>query len=109
MTKLRQPRFSHRLAMRYSTGDGALPRGGCTLDLSANGLFLRSPNVLPQGTHVLGRVEFPDGRNAEVHGVVAWNRPATRSVTETTRGGMGLKLLWAENPYFEFLAQAVVP
>ena len=104
MIRPRPLRLAHRLAMRYSTGDGALPRGACTLDVSASGLFVRSQNVLPEGTHVLGRVDLPGGRTVEVHGVVAWNRSATRSLHEVPRGGMGVRLLWAEEPYFEFLA-----
>jgi hypothetical protein len=106
MIQSRQPRFSQRLAMRFSTGDGALPRGACTLDVSANGLFVRSQRVLPEGTHVLGRVDLPGGATAEVHGVVAWSRAAPRSVHEVPRGGMGLRLLWADEPYFQFLARA---
>lgn len=105
MIQPRQPRFTHRIAMQYSTGDGDPLRGACTLDLSANGLFLRTQHVLAEGTHVLGRVDFPDGRSAEVHGVVAWKRAAA-AAAEGVRGGMGLRLLWAEDPYFEFLARA---
>ncbi len=100
----RQQRVRSRVVMRWSTGSGALPRSGCTADLSAGGLFLNSRAVLPVGTHVLGRLELPGGARAEVHAIVVWNRPAPRALNEPTRGGMGLRLLWADGEYFAHLA-----
>lgn len=102
----RPQRMKKRLVVNYSTGDGALPRSGCTLDLSADGLFLNSRTQLPRGTHVIGRVALPGGGTAEVHGVVAWNRRTPHEYDATARGGMGIRLVWAEAAFFEFLASA---
>ena len=104
MGQMRQARFQKRLAVQFSTGDGALPRAGCTLDISPHGLFLNTRAMLPRGTHVLGRVALPHGGEAEVHGIVAWTRPTPRALNALERGGVGLRLLWAEEAYFELLA-----
>jgi hypothetical protein len=104
MKLARSYRFLKRFPLRFSTGDGALPRSGCTTDLSANGLFLNSRALLPPGTHVLGRLELPGGARAEVHAIVAWNRQPPHSLSAGSRGGMGLRLVWAEPTYFQFLA-----
>jgi len=37
MREKRCTRFKKRLAVQFSTGDGALPRAGCTLDISRTG------------------------------------------------------------------------
>ncbi len=100
----RADRTKKRLAMHFSTADGALPRAGCTLDLSAGGLFLNTRAKLPRGSHVLGRLSLPNGRQAEVHGIVAWARETPHALNAIARGGLGLKLVWADSTYFEFLA-----
>ena len=102
MTRL--PRFRKRLIVRFSTADGALPKSGCTLDLSEGGLFLNSRFLLPPGTQVRGRVELPGGGRAEVRGVVSWSRPTPKAINDPARGGMGLRLVWAERAYFDLLA-----
>jgi hypothetical protein len=106
MPTTRPTRFKQRLALRFSTGDGALPRDGCTMDVSSHGLFLNTRAMLPRGTHVLGRVALPHGGEAEVHGIVAWTRPTPRALNAIERGGVGLRLLWAEEAYFRLLARA---
>jgi hypothetical protein len=107
-TKRRPVRYMRRLAVHFSTAEGALPRAGCTFDLSANGMFLNTRALLPEGSHVLGRVALPDGAEAEVHGIVAWNRPTPRALNATARGGLGLRLVWADENYFEYLATSVL-
>jgi Tfp pilus assembly protein PilZ len=99
----RMNRLAKRLIVRYSTGSGALPRSGCTLDLSEGGLFLGSRAQLPPGTPILARIELPDGGRTEVHAIVAWSRPTPRGLNDPARGGMGLRLVWAERSYFELL------
>jgi hypothetical protein len=106
MPNTRQTRFKKRLLVRFSTGDGALPRDGCTTDISPHGIFLNTRAMLPRGTHVLGRVALPYGGEAEVHGIVAWTRPAPRALNAIERGGVGLRLLWAEEAYFDLLTRA---
>lgn len=102
----RAPRLKKRLVMNFSTGEGALPRSGCTLDLSAGGLFLNTRAQLGLGSHVIGRLNLPDGRTTEVHGIVAWGRRTPNALNAIVRGGLGLRLVWAEPSYFEFLARA---
>ncbi len=100
----RSPRFPQRLVVRFSAGDGAWLRSGCTLDLSDGGLFLNSRFLLPEGTRVSGSVELPGGSRIEVGAVVSWSRPTPKAINDPARGGMGLKLVWAERAYFELLS-----
>ena len=102
----RPRRLKKRMAVNYSTASGALPRSGCTLDVSAEGLFLNSRSLLPRGAHVIGRLALPGGRSAEVHGIVAWNRKTPQAYDATARGGMGVRLVWADQSFFEYLAGA---
>lgn len=102
----RPRRIGKRLAVSYSTADGALPRFGCTFDLSPGGLFLNSRTQLPEGSHVIARISLPGGGTAEIHGIVAWSRRTPRAYDAKARGGMGLRLVWAEESWFRFLAQA---
>lgn len=106
MRTQRPTRFKKRLAVHFSTADGALPRAGCTLDVSAGGLFLNTRAKLAPGSHVLGRVALPNGREAEVHGIVVWGRETPQALNAVARGGLGLRLVWAEPGYFEYLAAA---
>lgn len=107
MTRQPRPaRVRRRLVVRFSTGSGAAPKSGCTMDLSSGGMFLNVGWPLAPGTHVLGALELPNGRRAEVHGVVAWARQVPRALDSVLRGGMGLRLLWADSNYFEYLADA---
>lgn len=102
----RTKRFLKRMVIRYSTGTGELPQWGCTMDMSNGGLFMSVAAPLPPGTHVLGRVELPDGRKAEVHGVVTWARALPRAAFDSlVRPGMGLRLLWAESTYYDFVGK----
>ena len=100
----RATRFQHRLPVRFCSGQGELPRDGCTGDVSASGLFLNTRAVLPEGTHVLGRVELPGGGRAEIHGIVTWSRPAPRAMNQVTRGGMGVRLVWGDEAWWTFVA-----
>ncbi|MGI5864408.1 MAG: PilZ domain-containing protein [Myxococcales bacterium] len=100
----RSPRFTKRLVVRFATGDGAWQRSGCTLDLSDGGLFLNSRFLLPQGARVLGSLELPGGSHIELRAVVSWQRPTPKAINDTARGGMGLRLVWAEPAYFELLS-----
>jgi hypothetical protein len=102
----RARRLKKRLAVNYSTADGALPRSGCTLDLSPGGLFLNSRTQLPEGSHVIARISLPTGGTAEIHGIVAWSRRTPHAYDATARGGMGLRLVWAEDSWFDFLAKS---
>ena len=102
----RPRRVSKRLAVTYSTADGALPRSGCTFDLSPGGLFLNTRSQLPEGSHVIARISLPGGGTAEVHGIVAWTRRPPHAYDARARGGMGLRLVWAEESWFDFLARS---
>ena len=104
MVSARPPRLTRRLAVSFSTSDSAVPRSGCTVDLSAGGLFLNTRALLTPGAHVLGRLSLPGGGTCEVHGVVAWHRRAPRAIDAVARGGLGLRLVWADPGYFAFLA-----
>jgi len=104
MRDVRPNRMKKRLAMHFSTADGALPRAGCTLDVSAGGIFLNTRAKLRPGSHVLGRLSLPNGRQAEVHGIVAWSRETPHALNSIARGGLGLRLVWADSMYFDFLA-----
>ncbi len=102
----RPRRLKRRLAVTYSTADGALPRSGCTLDLSPGGVFLNSRSQLADGSHVIARIVLPGGPVAEIHGIVAWSRRTPHAYDATARGGMGLRLVWADESFFEYLARA---
>jgi PilZ domain len=104
MRAARPQRFKRRLSVQFSTGDGALPRAACTLDLSASGLFLNTRAPLSPGTHLLGRLALPDGSGAEVHGIVAWRKAVPYALNAIAHGGLGIRLVWAEPRYFEYLA-----
>ena len=101
----RTKRVPKRIVIRYSTGSGALPGSGCTMDMSPGGLFMSVGMPLAPGTHVLGRLQLPDGKQAEVHGIVAWARQVPRALNAIARGGMGLRLVWAESAYYEFVGK----
>ncbi len=106
MLRSRPTRLSRRLKLRFSTGDGALPRDATTLNVSRDGLSLVTGASMERGSHLLGRLHLPDGKLAEVHGVVAWTRPFLGLPGVRASKSVGIKLLWAEPTFLDYLARA---
>lgn len=60
-----------------------------TADISEGGIFITTPEPIPEGEQVTMTLHFPDGEEIEVSGAVKWNRDES----EESRAGMGVEFI----------------
>ncbi len=89
---LRCDRAGVELAVALHVGDGAAD--GVTSNISPDGVFVATPELLPVGARLLLMLAFPGGRGPlAVRAEVRWTRPAAAEPDEGRPAGMGLSFV----------------
>jgi hypothetical protein len=100
----RANRVRKRLAIRFGAKDTHTGTG-FTTNISARGVGVVTHAVHPRGTKLNMELTLPGGDRCRVECVVAW---AQRGVAQfRTPGGMGLRVTWADENYFQFIAHVM--
>jgi uncharacterized protein (TIGR02266 family) len=92
-------RVPSRLAVRY--GYVTLDREGIADNVSEGGLFIRTNQVFPMGTHLRLEVDFPE-RTIQQSGEVMWAIKVPEHQVETMICGMGIRFVDTEPGWPEF-------
>ncbi len=92
-------RFSRRLRKRFSLkfGPTTPDRLAFTEDISAEGLFIRTANILEPGHDICVELTIPDSGTILLCGVVTWaKRVPANMIHLVKKGGMGVKTIRIE-------------
>lgn len=100
-----EPRFRKRIPCRLRRNQSTF--SGFVLDVSRTGLFVQTTVVANPGDEV----EIMLTRRAPeppvvVSTQVVWHRQVPRQLRTAARGGLGLQIQYASEPYFAMLAEA---
>ncbi|MEW6323863.1 MAG: DnaJ domain-containing protein [Nitrospirota bacterium] len=102
--KRKYRRYLKRLMVRF--GISREEHTGFTEDLAYQGVFIRSPHVLPKGAQVVMEVTLPDHRVVRLNGHVRWSKRVPLSIFGYSRkAGMGVELEFSPAEYVELLTQ----
>lgn len=105
MTTRSEPRFKKRIPCKLRRDQSTFT--GFVLDVSRTGLFVQTSVVAKAGDEV--EITFSDrshGASAVVSTQVAWHRHVPSQLRSAARGGLGLQIRYASEPYFVLLAEA---
>ncbi len=88
-------RHSKRFSLRF--GPTTPNRMGFTEDITAEGLFIKSANILEPGHDICVELSIPDRGTIVLFGVVTWaKRVPGNMIHLVKKGGMGVKTLRIE-------------
>jgi hypothetical protein len=85
-----EKRLRKRLPLKFGT-DGML-RIGFTEDLSDDGFFIRTVNVLAPNTKVLVELALPGNEAITLEGTVRWARKVPPLLLQKAKGGIGIRI-----------------
>ena len=99
-----QPRLAKRMTCAVSVGDARY--SGVVLNVSQGGLFVQTAAAPVRGSSVLLELNPPGERAAiPVRAEVVWRRVVPQPLRATAQGGMGMKILHADENYYGALAE----
>ena len=102
MEKRDLSRHGKRLIVKF--GEDSPIRTGFTGDISLTGLFIKSPQVYPPGTHLEIELILPDSRVFSLLGKVMWAKKIPQSMIRfAKKGGMGIQLMPAPEEFKRFV------
>ena len=103
----KDPRRRRRIEVRYTDGLRP-PRIGYSGNVSARGMMIRTPQVLPPGSVLTIDLRIP-GNPLRLQGVVVWAREGPFSWLQTGRVGMGVRFIDPPAEIETLLASGVLP
>ncbi|MBW2270541.1 MAG: PilZ domain-containing protein [Deltaproteobacteria bacterium] len=101
--KANQPRLAKRMTCAVSVGDQRF--SGVVLNLSQGGLFVQTSAAPQCGASVVLELNPPGDEAAiPLQTEVVWRRVVPQQLRATAQGGMGMKIVRAEENYYSALA-----
>lgn len=104
-------RCRRRITLRFGTDKPE--RIAFTEDISHDGLFIKTANVLPPNTKLIVLLVLSDNTEVRLHGVVAWaKRVPPQMIRVANKGGMGVRIthiLEGEAEYLKLCGPAKSP
>jgi Tfp pilus assembly protein PilZ len=77
-------------------------------DISANGIFIKTPNITPPGTIIMIELTLPDNEKVTFEGIVRWTKKVPpRLIHLENKCGMGVEIIQfitGEASYQQFIA-----
>jgi Tfp pilus assembly protein PilZ len=98
--KRRHRRIKRRLMVRY--GEKDLARSGFTVDISAGGVFVLAPSVVPLDARVHLQIQVDAVKHVYFEGVVRRHKLAPPELRTIERMGFGVRFLKPDELFSEF-------
>ena len=99
-----EPRLAKRMTCAVSVG--AQRYAGVVLNVSQGGLFVQTAAEAQRGASVELELNPPDSGDAiPLHAEVVWRRVVPAQLRGSAQGGMGVKILRADESYYTSLAE----
>ena len=109
--KRTERRCRRRLTLRFGTDKPE--RIAFTEDISHDGLFIKTANVLPPNTRLNILLVLSDNTEVRLNGIVAWaKRVPPQMIRVANKGGMGVRItriLDGEEEYLKLCGHATSP
>jgi hypothetical protein len=97
-------RHGKQISVRF--GEVSPDHFGLTLDVSQNGMFLKSNRIYPHQTKVVVSMEVAHGRTIQCEGIVQWAKRVPQAMALVVpKNGMGILLTNAPEEYGTFINQ----
>lgn len=99
-----EPRLSKRMTCAVSVG--VQRYAGVVINVSQNGLFVQTAAEVQRGSSVGVELNPPGGKTAiPLRAEVVWRRVVPPQLRSSAQGGMGVKILRADESYYTSLAE----
>ena len=100
-----EQRFRKRIPCRLRRDQSTF--AGFVLDVSRTGLFVQTNGLARAGDEVEITLTSPGSETAAVVSTqVVWQRRVPSQLRNSAKGGLGLQIRYASEPYFALLAEA---
>ena len=91
MEKRKSLRLSKRLLVKF--GQNRPDHNGFTVDLSTQGIFIKSSKIFPPGTFLTMELTLPNLHKISLSGRVMWGKRVPMNlIRHIKKSGMGIKL-----------------
>ena len=103
----RMPRLSYGLPVRYWSWFENPPKEGQTVNISPNGMFIKTDHNERNGRPLKLEINLPGRKAMSMEAVVVWNRNIPSAFREMLDNGFGVRIVQAPEEWYRLFIEAI--